>query len=51
MRALTKYALPWLAGALGALAYEVGFQDTDYSRQICSGMWGGKDTFINGACA
>ncbi|KAL1760917.1 lung seven transmembrane receptor-domain-containing protein [Schizophyllum commune] len=47
MRALTKYALPWLAGALGALAYEVDFQDTDYSRQICSGMWGGKDTFIN----
>ncbi|KAL1748972.1 lung seven transmembrane receptor-domain-containing protein [Schizophyllum fasciatum] len=47
MRALTALALPWLAGALGALAYQVDFQDTDYSRQICSGMWGGKDTFIN----
>ena len=22
--------------------------DTDYDRQICSGMWGGKNTYING---
>ncbi|OSD03235.1 hypothetical protein PYCCODRAFT_1477105 [Trametes coccinea BRFM310] len=30
-----------------ALAYEVPISDTDYDRQICSGMWGGKNTFIN----
>lgn len=30
-------------------AYEVPVSDRDYSRQICSGMWGGKSTYINGA--
>ncbi|KAJ3556522.1 hypothetical protein NM688_g1987 [Phlebia brevispora] len=30
-----------------ASAYEVPVSDTDYDRQICSGMWGGKNTFIN----
>jgi hypothetical protein len=29
-------------------AYEVPVSDTDYSRQICSGMWGSRSTFING---
>ncbi|KAI0375165.1 hypothetical protein BV20DRAFT_985525 [Pilatotrama ljubarskyi] len=28
-------------------AYEVPITDTDYDRQICSGMWGGKNTYIN----
>ncbi|KAI0308170.1 lung seven transmembrane receptor-domain-containing protein [Multifurca ochricompacta] len=27
--------------------YEVPILDTDYSRQICSGMWSGRNTFIN----
>ncbi|KAI0782376.1 lung seven transmembrane receptor-domain-containing protein [Irpex lacteus] len=30
-----------------AAAFEVPFSETDYDRQICSGMWGGKDTYIN----
>jgi hypothetical protein len=30
-----------------ATAYEVPVLDTDYSRQICSGMWGGHSTYIN----
>ena len=34
------------AGHVGA--YEVPVSDTDYDRQICSGMWGGKNTYING---
>lgn len=29
-------------------AYEVPIADTDYERQVCSGMWGGKNTYING---
>lgn len=32
-----------------AVAYEVPFSDSDYSRQVCSGMWGGPETYINGA--
>ena len=32
-----------------AAAYEVPVSDADYDRQICSGMWGGANTFINGA--
>ncbi|KAI0778347.1 lung seven transmembrane receptor-domain-containing protein [Trametes elegans] len=28
-------------------AFEVPIADTDYDRQICSGMWGGKNTYIN----
>ncbi|KAF8203093.1 protein PTM1, partial [Pholiota molesta] len=30
-----------------SIAYEVPLLDTDYSRQICSGMWGGSSAFIN----
>lgn len=29
-------------------AYQVPISDADYDRQICSGMWGGGNTFING---
>ncbi|PFH54883.1 hypothetical protein AMATHDRAFT_78452 [Amanita thiersii Skay4041] len=29
------------------IAYEVPIVDTDYSRQICSGMWSGESTYIN----
>ena len=29
-------------------SYEVPILDTDYSRQICSGMWSNQHTFING---
>ncbi|KAI0639574.1 lung seven transmembrane receptor-domain-containing protein [Trametes polyzona] len=28
-------------------AYEVPISDDDYDRQICSGMWGGKNAYIN----
>lgn len=31
-----------------AAAYEVPVVDTDYSREICSGMWGSQSTYING---
>ncbi|KIM70203.1 hypothetical protein SCLCIDRAFT_12757 [Scleroderma citrinum Foug A] len=40
----------WLAllAAVSVVAgYEVSFADSDYSRQVCSGMWGGSDTYIN----
>ncbi|EIW64216.1 uncharacterized protein TRAVEDRAFT_41629 [Trametes versicolor FP-101664 SS1] len=30
-----------------AVAFEVPISDTDYDRQICSGMWGGKNAYIN----
>ena len=42
--------LYWVLLGLLALVsgYEVPISDTDYSRQICSGMWGGKSTYING---
>ncbi|KAG8219491.1 lung seven transmembrane receptor-domain-containing protein [Butyriboletus roseoflavus] len=30
-----------------AIAYEAPFSDSDYSRQVCSGMWGGPETYIN----
>jgi len=30
-----------------SLAYQVPVVDTDYSRQICSGMWGSQSTYIN----
>ncbi|GLB35917.1 putative lung seven transmembrane receptor [Lyophyllum shimeji] len=32
---------------LSSFAYEVPIRDTDYSRQICSGMWASQSTFIN----
>ncbi|KAI0328533.1 hypothetical protein GY45DRAFT_1347163 [Cubamyces sp. BRFM 1775] len=28
-------------------AYEVPITDVEWDRQVCSGMWGGKDTYIN----
>ena len=34
-----------------AAAYEVPIADTDYDRQVCSGMWGGQNTYINGMSA
>ena len=40
-----------LLSALSAASYEVPVLDTDYSRQICSGMWSGQNTFINGTRA
>ncbi|KAI0652014.1 lung seven transmembrane receptor-domain-containing protein [Trametes meyenii] len=36
-----------LLAACTAAAFEVPIADTDYDRQICSGMWGGKNTYIN----
>ncbi|KJA25787.1 hypothetical protein HYPSUDRAFT_213719 [Hypholoma sublateritium FD-334 SS-4] len=30
-----------------SIAYEVPILDTEYSRQICSGMWGGPSAYIN----
>ncbi|KAI0319773.1 lung seven transmembrane receptor-domain-containing protein [Amylostereum chailletii] len=48
---LSTKPLAWAIGFLGAAiataAYEVPILDTDYSRQICSGMWSGSNTFIN----
>ncbi|KIL71694.1 hypothetical protein M378DRAFT_64852 [Amanita muscaria Koide BX008] len=38
--------LAWFL-AWSSFAYEVPIVDTDYSRQICSGMWGGDSAFIN----
>lgn len=29
-------------------AYEVTISDKDSSREVCSGMWAGSDTYING---
>ncbi|KAH7930405.1 protein PTM1 [Leucogyrophana mollusca] len=38
----------WLLWGISFVAgYEVPFADSDYSRQTCSGMWGGPSTFIN----
>ncbi|EIW87046.1 protein PTM1 [Coniophora puteana RWD-64-598 SS2] len=40
--------LGWLSWAIHlAAAYKVPFTDSDYSRQACSGMWGGDSAFIN----
>ncbi|TFK36947.1 lung seven transmembrane receptor-domain-containing protein [Crucibulum laeve] len=36
-----------LSFILSVSAFQVPILDTDYSRQICSGMWGGPSTFIN----
>ncbi|KAF8973663.1 lung seven transmembrane receptor-domain-containing protein [Flammula alnicola] len=30
-----------------SIAFQVPIVDTDYSRQICSGMWGGPSAYIN----
>ena len=35
-------------GGTGVVAYEVPIRDSDYDRQVCSGMWAGENTFING---
>lgn len=40
-----------VCSAWSALAYEVPVSDTDYDRQICSGMWASGSTYINGASA
>ncbi|KAI1781678.1 lung seven transmembrane receptor-domain-containing protein [Ganoderma leucocontextum] len=37
----------FLLAAWTVAAYEVPIAYTDYDRQICSGMWGGKNTYIN----
>lgn len=42
------YRVSLLAAVSLAAAYNVPFSDSDYSKQVCSGMWGGSDTFING---
>ncbi|KAH9858027.1 lung seven transmembrane receptor-domain-containing protein [Lenzites betulinus] len=36
-----------LLAACATAAFEVPISDTDYDRQICSGMWGGKNAYIN----
>ncbi|KAK7465358.1 hypothetical protein VKT23_005337 [Stygiomarasmius scandens] len=33
--------------SLLSFAYEVRVEDTDFSRQVCSGMWGNDKTYIN----
>ena len=38
----------FLLAASSVVAYEVPIAHTDYDRQICSGMWAGKNTYING---
>ncbi|KAF8560018.1 protein PTM1 [Imleria badia] len=47
MRQYLRPLLPLLSAVSLALAYEVPFSDSDYSRQVCSGMWGGPETYIN----
>ncbi|KAJ3481723.1 hypothetical protein NLI96_g7467 [Meripilus lineatus] len=42
---LTIFSLLFLSGLVAG--YEVSFTDKDYERQFCSGMWGGKSTYIN----
>ncbi|KAH9968591.1 lung seven transmembrane receptor-domain-containing protein [Russula dissimulans] len=44
---LLSLAISLLLSPLLASCYEVPILDTDYSRQICSGMWSGQHTFIN----
>ncbi|KAI9570240.1 lung seven transmembrane receptor-domain-containing protein, partial [Boletus coccyginus] len=47
MRQYLRPLLPLLSAVTLAVAYEVPFSDSDYSRQVCSGMWGGSETYIN----
>jgi hypothetical protein len=42
-----KTTLFLLCMSIASIAYEVPILDTDYSRQICSGMWGSQSTYIN----
>ncbi|KAI0275030.1 lung seven transmembrane receptor-domain-containing protein [Gloeopeniophorella convolvens] len=44
---LLSWAASLLLAASVVAAYRVPILDTDYSRQICSGMWSGSNTFIN----
>ncbi|KAI0257174.1 lung seven transmembrane receptor-domain-containing protein [Lactifluus subvellereus] len=46
-RNLLFWAASLLLSAHVVFSYEVPIFDTDYSRQICSGMWSGQNTFIN----
>ncbi|KAJ3981195.1 lung seven transmembrane receptor-domain-containing protein [Lentinula detonsa] len=39
--------LPVFSIFASCIAYQVPVVDTDYSRQICSGMWANEQTFIN----
>ncbi|ETW87041.1 hypothetical protein HETIRDRAFT_468833 [Heterobasidion irregulare TC 32-1] len=36
-----------LSAASAVVAYDVPLLDTDYSRQICSGMWSNSKTYLN----
>ncbi|KAG6380865.1 lung seven transmembrane receptor-domain-containing protein [Boletus reticuloceps] len=47
MRQYFRSLLPLLSALGLALAYEVPVSDSDYSRQVCSGVWGGTETYIN----
>ena len=50
LRPFSLLSLLWLVcSAWSVLAYEVPVSDTDYDRQICSGMWASGSTYINGA--
>lgn len=43
------YWIQWLLfGVSCVLAYEVPISESDWSRQVCSGMWGNEHTYING---
>ncbi|EPQ60397.1 protein PTM1 [Gloeophyllum trabeum ATCC 11539] len=45
---MTSRRIPWLLlGLASVAAYEVPVRDTDYSRQVCTGMWGGSNAHIN----
>ncbi|KAF8274128.1 protein PTM1 [Lactarius quietus] len=44
---LLFWAVSFLLSSVAVFSYEVPIFDTDYSRQICSGMWSGQNTFIN----
>lgn len=41
-------SLAALAALSVVTAYEVTISDKDSSREVCSGMWAGSDTYING---
>ncbi|KLO20660.1 hypothetical protein SCHPADRAFT_918102 [Schizopora paradoxa] len=47
---MARHRSKWLSLLLlacGVAAYEVPISDTDYSSQVCSGMWGGSSAYIN----
>lgn len=44
---LQAIALGVLSACSLAAGYEVKFSGSDYSRQVCSGMWASQSTFIN----